>query len=120
MHFGLAPAKIKIGVMDGLPGLERAFREAFPGAVTARCWVHAMKNAVAKVPARLRDAFEALALKVMYAEGESAALLAFGPRQSATRLVPAGQRILHLSGHDTEAHSGFRQGSRILKIVINY
>ena len=80
---GLDPAKIKIGIIDGLPGLERAFREAFPDAVTARCWVHAMRNAVAKVPARLRDAFKELALKVMYADGETAALVAFEQLKSA-------------------------------------
>jgi putative transposase len=65
---GLDPRGVKIGVMDGLPGLETAFKETFTEAVTGRCWVHSMKNALNKCPARLRDAFKALLTTVMYAE----------------------------------------------------
>ncbi len=65
---GLDPRKVKIGIMDGLPGLETAFRETFTDAVTARCWVHSMRNALNKCPARLRDAFKILLGTVMYAE----------------------------------------------------
>lgn len=61
---GLDPRKVKIGIMDGLPGLETAFREAFTDAVTARCWVHSMKNALNKCSARLREAFKTLLGKV--------------------------------------------------------
>jgi putative transposase len=68
---------VRLGVMDGLPGLESAFREFFPQAITARCWVHALKNALAKAPARLRDAFKRLAHRMMYAESEDAARIAF-------------------------------------------
>jgi putative transposase len=57
---GLDPRKVKSWIMDGLPGLEAAFRESFTEAVTARCWVHSMKNALNKCPARLRDAFKTL------------------------------------------------------------
>lgn len=74
---GLDSSKIRVGIMDGLPGLERVFREEFPNATTARCWAHAMRNALAKTPARLRDAFKQLALKVMYADGEASAREAF-------------------------------------------
>ncbi len=41
---GVDSRKIKIGIMDGLPGLETAFKETFTEAVTARCRVHAMKK----------------------------------------------------------------------------
>ena len=74
---GLNPEYIKIGVMDSLPGLESVFREEFPSAVTARCWFHAMSNALAKTPKRLKDAFHLLAKKIMYADGESSAREAF-------------------------------------------
>lgn len=74
---GLSRAGIQIGIMDGLPGLETAFREAFPNAVTARCWVHSLRNAVSKAPARLVDGFKMLAHKVMYASSEVAAREAF-------------------------------------------
>jgi putative transposase len=65
---GLDPRKVRIGIMDGLPGLEKAFQETFSEAVTARCWVHSMRNAMNKCPARLRDAFKAMLDTVMYAE----------------------------------------------------
>lgn len=80
---GLKPSTVRVGVMDGLPGLENAFREFFPKAVTARCWVHASKNAVAKAPARLREPFKQLAEKVMYASSEDAARKAFGRLKEA-------------------------------------
>jgi putative transposase len=107
---GLDPSKIKIGIMDGLPGLERAFREAFPQAVTARCWVHAMKNAVAKAPARLRDAFKVLATKVMYADGEVAAAVAFEQLKGA--MANDGQRAVQCLEKDLKsltAHYAFEK-----------
>ena len=68
---------VRIGIMDGLPGLEKAFQETFPNSVTARCWVHSLRNAVAKTPERFRAAFKKLAHKVMYASSENAAKIAF-------------------------------------------
>jgi putative transposase len=78
---GLDAKHVKIGIMDGLPGLEKLFAEEFPQAVTARCWVHAMRNALAKTPARLRDAFKLLADKVMYAASENDARTAISVLQ---------------------------------------
>lgn len=74
---GLDPLKVRIGLMDGLPGLEDLFQRTFPNSVTGRCWKHALGNAVAKAPARLRDAFLKLTHAVMYAESENAARVAF-------------------------------------------
>ena len=74
---GLAPEAVRIGIMDGLPGLEKLFREEFPNAVTQRCWLHALRNALAKSPARYRDAFKQLANKSMYGKSEDAARKAF-------------------------------------------
>jgi transposase-like protein len=80
---GLAVKHVKIGIMDGLPGLEKLFSEEFPEAVTARCWVHAMRNTLAKTPARLRDAFKLMADKIMYAASEHDARTAFELLQEA-------------------------------------
>lgn len=80
---GLDMSAVRLGVMDGLPGLESAFRESFPKAITGRCWVHVLRNAVAKTPARLREPFKALAHKVMYANSEDAARIAFQVLKSA-------------------------------------
>lgn len=74
---GLKSEDVRIGIMDGLPGLETLFTKMFPKSVTARCWVHSLRNALAKTPARLRDAFKLLAHKVMYATSEDQARVAF-------------------------------------------
>lgn len=74
---GLDMQGVRVGVMDGLPGLERLFRETFPKAVTARCWVHALKNTLAKAPARLRPTFKQFTSRIMYASSENAARAAF-------------------------------------------
>ena len=74
---GLDPELIQIGVMDGLPGLEKVFKETFTKSMTARCWVHAKRNAIAKCSKRLVDSFEKLLNEVMYANSESQARLNF-------------------------------------------
>lgn len=74
---GLDSQSVKIGVMDGLPGLESAFKDAFANSVTGRCWVHSLRNALAKAPERLRIPFKQLAHKIMYAANESEARIAF-------------------------------------------
>lgn len=74
---GLDPKQVSIGVMDGLPGLEKVFKETFPQAMTARCWVHAKRNAMAKCAKRLSEPFEKLLNDVMYANSESQARLQF-------------------------------------------
>lgn len=74
---GLNPQSVQIGIMDGLPGLETAFRESFVNAKTARCWVHSLRNAMAKTPERLRIAFKKLAHQIMYARSENDAREAF-------------------------------------------
>lgn len=52
---GLDPVKITLGVMDGLPGLERVFKEEFPQAKVQRCQVHVARNVLAKVPQKFKQ-----------------------------------------------------------------
>jgi putative transposase len=64
---GLDHTLVKLGIMDGLPGLEKVFREEFPQAKVQRCQVHAARNVLTKTPKkmkhevadRLRDIFYA-------------------------------------------------------------
>lgn len=74
---GLDSASIRLGIMDGLPGLEKVFQESFSEAVVARCWVHAMRNVMAKTPARFAKSFKELVHNVMYAASEDHARVAF-------------------------------------------
>lgn len=98
---GLDGSQVKIGVMDGLPGLEKLFIEEFPNSVTARCWVHSLRNSVAKCPARLSDAFKKLAQKVMYAKSREDALSAFETLKSA--MANDGMRAVSCLEKDLES-----------------
>jgi putative transposase len=80
---GLDGKKVQIGVMDGLHGLESVFKDEFPGAVTGRCWFHAMQNALVKAPKRLRDGFHILAKAIMYADSEASARAAFATLEAS-------------------------------------
>lgn len=74
---GLNISDIKLGIMDGLPGLEKIFKETFLNAKTQRCWVHSLSNSMNKVPKRLHIPFKGLAHAVMYADSKEKALEAF-------------------------------------------
>ncbi len=46
---------VTLGIMDGLPGLEKVFREEFSQAKVQRCQVHVVRNVLAKVPQKLKQ-----------------------------------------------------------------
>jgi putative transposase len=98
---GLKPAEVRLGIMDGLPGLEALFKEEFSQAQTARCWFHAMSNALAKAPARLRDSFKVLADKVMYAGSEDEARVAFSQLKEV--MMQDGERAIHCLEKDLDS-----------------
>jgi putative transposase len=70
---GLDGDAVRLGIMDGLPGLETVFREEFSRSRTQRCWVHSKRNALAKCPKRLLEAFSELLDKVVYSASEDEA-----------------------------------------------
>ena len=74
---GLDPDAVELGVMDGLPGLEAAFRAAFANAAAQRCQVHAKRNAVKRVAVKQRATFSANLDRVFYAPTEAQARVAF-------------------------------------------
>jgi putative transposase len=74
---GLDPDAVELGVMDGLPGLEDAFRAAFSNAATQRCQVHAKRNALKRVGLKQRAAFSADLDRVFYAPNEAQGRSAF-------------------------------------------
>jgi len=57
-----APALI---IADGAPGIWKATRELWPGAVEQRCTVHALRNITAKLPERLHREVKARYWKVL-------------------------------------------------------
>jgi putative transposase len=74
---GLDPTCVQLGIMDGLPGLEEAFLEAFPRSKTARCWVHKARNVFVRVPRRYQAAFQVNWDAVQYADSLAAADTAY-------------------------------------------
>jgi len=74
---GLDSACVHAGIMDGLPGLGDAFREAFPRAKVLRCWVHKARNVMPLVPRRYQPAFQVAWNLVAYAESLDGARAAF-------------------------------------------
>lgn len=79
---GLDGAAVQLGIMDGLPGLQDAFLEAFPNARTARCWIHKARNVMPRVPRRYQAAFQTDWDAVQYAESREAAQKAYEALQA--------------------------------------
>jgi len=52
---GLQTSKVELGIMDGLPGLEKVFKEEFSKAKIQRCQVHVARNVICKVPRKLKQ-----------------------------------------------------------------
>lgn len=52
---GLQSQLVKLGIMDGLTGLERVFTEEFRQAKIQRCQVHVARNVLAKVPKKYQQ-----------------------------------------------------------------
>jgi putative transposase len=74
---GLDPSAVELGIMDGLPGLATAFREHFPRARVARCWVHKARNVLPLVAKKFQKAFVVDWHAIAYAADGAAARAAF-------------------------------------------
>jgi len=70
---GLESGKVELGVMDGLPGLSKVFREEFPKARVQRCQVHVARNVLAKVPQKFKQAVADGMRSIFYASSHSKA-----------------------------------------------
>ena len=82
---GLDASAVQLGVMDGLCGLENAFKEAFANAKTARCWVHKSRNVMPRVPHRYQPEFQRDWDSVAYASNLASARTAFESMTSRWR-----------------------------------
>lgn len=71
---GLSHTLVTLGIMDGLKGLERVFREEFPHARVQRCQVHVARNVLAKVPKKLKKAVADEIRSIFYASSKKKAL----------------------------------------------
>jgi putative transposase len=71
---GLDSGKVVLGIMDGLPGLEKVFLEEFPNARVQRCQVHVARNVLAKVPKKLKKTIADEVRSIFYASSRKKAL----------------------------------------------
>jgi len=71
---GLDSSRIRLGIMDGLPGLERVFKEEFSQAKVQRCQVHVARNVLAKVPKKLKKDVADQVRSIFYASSKSKAI----------------------------------------------
>lgn len=68
--------------MDGLPGLERVFKEEFPKARVQRCQLHVARNVLAKVPRKLKEIIADEIRSIFYASTGKKALEFFSSFKS--------------------------------------
>jgi putative transposase len=71
---GLDGSNMVLGVMDGLPGLEKVFKEEFSKAKVQRCQVHVSRNVLAKVPRKLKKAVADDLRSIFYASSKQKAM----------------------------------------------
>lgn len=66
--------EVKLGIMDGLPGLEKVFKEEFPLAKVQRCTVHVERNVMVKVPKSRRIEIKDKLRDIFYASDKKTAI----------------------------------------------
>jgi len=71
---GLDSQTVTLGIMDGLPGLEKVFREEFTQGKVQRCQVHVARNVLAKVPQKLKQEVADDIRSIFYASSREKAL----------------------------------------------
>ena len=71
---GLEGSTVTLGIMDGLAGLERVFKEEFGNAKVQRCQLHVARNVLAKVPRKLKKAIGDEIRSIFYASSKKKAL----------------------------------------------
>jgi putative transposase len=74
---GLDNQTVTLGIIDGLPGLEKVFREEFPRGKVQRCQVHVARNVLAKVPQKLKQKVADDVRSIFYASSRDKAMELF-------------------------------------------
>lgn len=83
---GLDNRAVTLGIMDGLPGLEKVFGEEFPKGKVQRCQVHVARNVLAKVPQKLKQKVADDIRSIFYASSKEKAT------EFSTRFVDRWQK----------------------------
>ena len=95
---GLRSTSVVLGVMDGLPGLERVFQEEFPKAMIQRCQVHVARNVLAKVARKIKKNVADEVRSIFYASSRSKALEFFDQfKRRWEKEIPSAVKCLETS-----------------------
>ena len=95
---GLKGKNVRLGIMDGLPGLEEVFRQEFKNAQIQRCQVHVARNVLAKVPHRLKSDVAADVHAIFYASSKKESMTLFeGFRNRWSKDLPSAVKCLERS-----------------------
>jgi putative transposase len=95
---GLDGSSMVLGIMDGLPGLEKVFKEEFPKAKVQRCQIHVSRNVLAKVPKKLKKAVADDLRSIFYASSKQKAMEFFGVfREKWQKVLPSAVKCLENS-----------------------
>jgi putative transposase len=105
---GLDKRAVKLGIMDGLPGLEKVFKEEFSEAKIQRCQVHVARNVMSKVPHNLKEKVADDMRSVFYADTKKKALLFFEDlKKKYEKDVPSAVKCLESSLDSTLCYLSF-------------
>jgi putative transposase len=74
---GVQSHLVKLGIMDGLTGLEKVFTEEFTNAKIQRCQVHVSRNVLAKVPKKYKQDVADAMRSIFYASSKKQSLSFF-------------------------------------------
>jgi putative transposase len=107
---GLNKDAVKLGIMDGLPGLEKVFTEEFSSAKIQRCQVHVARNIMSKVPHGLKEKVADDIRSVFYASSKTKALEFFAEfKKKYEKDVPSAVKCLESSLESTLSYLAFPQ-----------
>jgi putative transposase len=84
--------------MDGLPGLEKVFKEEFPGAKIQRCQVHVARNVMSKIPHNMKEKVADSMRSIFYASSKTKALEFFEDfKRRYEKEIPSAVKCLEAS-----------------------
>ena len=95
---GLDSSQVRLGIMDGLSGLEKVFLEEFPSAKVQRCQFHVARNILAKVPRKLKKMVADEVRSIFYASSRKTAIQFFHDfKQAWEQELPSAVKCLENS-----------------------
>jgi len=105
---GLNKGAVKLGIMDGLPGLEKVFLEEFSEAKIQRCQVHVARNVMSKVPHTMKQKVADDMRSVFYSDTKKKALMFFDEfKLKYEKDIPSAVKCLESSLESTLRYLSF-------------